>query len=605
MQFSNIQATLSLKKIPQKPGVYQFVDQKNTILYIGKASSLRSRLQSYFRSNGLSPKTQTMMRQAYHLHCTLTESEEEALLLENTLIKQHKPRYNILFRDDKSYPYIHLSDETYPRLSYHRGSQSVRGEYFGPFPNANAVHRSLNLLQKIFPVRQCENTVFSNRSRPCLQYQIKRCNAPCVGLTTPKEYAEGVQSTRDFLKGQDKQLLSTLHKQMEQASETLDFEKAAQVRDQIRALKQVLEKQRIESNNQHINADVVALVLNNDNALIYLAFVRNGRYLGGKNIQLKRSEMADEASIMCQFLTQHYLSYPAPTEILVSHDPLQLRALNNIINNNQQTSCTIKHNVRGDRAQWLKLSMENAHIGIEQHSQKKRRATKQLQLLQSILHLEVTPKHIECFDISHTQGEQTQASCVVFINGLPANRLYRRFKISGVTKADDYAAMQQTIKRRYQHQIEENNALPDLILIDGGKGQVNAAQNIMDELGLHHTMLLGISKGEARKAGEERFWLSHNAQQGNLASTSAAFHLLQYIRDEAHRFAISGHRKARSQASLSNALEQIKGIGPLMRQRLLTHFGTIKAVQTASIHTLIQVPGISRGLAQRIHSHFK
>ena len=602
MLFEIIDKSIETQQIPKLAGVYQFLDENKKTLYVGKARQLRNRVQSYFRTQSQPIKTLALMRAARSIQITVTHNEDEALILENNLIKEHRPRYNILFRDDKSYPYIFLSSHPFPKLGFYRGSQKEKGEYFGPFPNTGAVHKSLRLIQKIFPIRQCEDSVFSNRTRACLQYQIKRCSGPCVGHISAEEYNQDVMHTSAFFRGEEQDITTHLQEQMRQASEMLEFEKAARLRDQIITLRQVQDTQSVEGANTKVNLDVVVLVQQSALSMVYLSFVRHGKYLGGKHIVAKHSEFSNESEILAQFLMQHYNDKPAPQEIITSHLVKNKNAIESVLS--RQGSTRIKSQVRSDRARWLKLAQDNAELSMKQMLQEQQGSDDRLDKLTSILKMQERPKRIECFDVSHTQGDFTRASCVVFENARPHTADYRQFKIEGLQKGDDYAAMKQVLERRYARLLKEDAVMPDLIVIDGGKGQVNIAKSVMEEFGLQNILLLGISKGKARKSGDEKFVLAWSNEELDIEPFSPAFHLLQHIRDEAHRFAITGHRKKRQQAMKDSKLEQIPGVGAKTRQKIVAHFGGVKAVENSSVSELKKVSGISKNIAQKIYDFF-
>ena len=605
MLFESIKSGIDLSALPKHPGVYQFQDKSGAVLYVGKAKQLQNRVRSYFRERARPIKTNAMMQHAERLVITLTADDVEALILENNLIKQHRPKYNILFRDDKSYPYLFISDDPFPRLAFHRGAQKEKGTYFGPFPNAGSVHQSLKLIQKIFPVRQCENNTFRNRTRPCLQYQIKRCGAPCVGLIDAKAYGLEVQRTKDFFHGREMELLASLHESMESASQSLDFEKAAMIRDQIKALQSLRSGQSIESaNQQSINLDVVVVVEQNEQYLIYVAFVRNGKYLGGKHYLSQQGEVKSKHSMLKRFLQQHYFSTQPPKEIIISEPIKHIEALQGALQQIWHHKTIIKDKVRQDRRLWLALSQKNAESALSNHQQAKQVGIHRLEQLQTALGTSELPTRMECFDISHMQGEYTLASCVVFEQGQPFKQDYRRFKIEGITKGDDYAAMRQALERRYSRLLKEEAKLPDLIIVDGGKGQASSAVTVLTELGLQDIALLSIAKGAARKSGEETFELAFEKKIIDINPTKPAFHVLQHIRDEAHRFAISGHRQGKRKALTRSRLDEIAGVGAKTRQKLMMHFGTVKAIEQSTLEALSRVEGISPRLAQKIYDAF-
>ncbi|MDH5735838.1 MAG: excinuclease ABC subunit UvrC [Gammaproteobacteria bacterium] len=589
-----------LKNTSNLPGVYRMFNIKKEILYVGKAKNLKKRLSSYFRKTGLSPKTRSLINQIHHIEVTITHTEGEALLLENNLIKEHLPRYNVLLRDDKSYPYIFISDkDKYPRIILHRGSKRGQGKYLGPYPNAGAVRESLNFIHKLFKIRQCEDSYFKNRSRPCLQYQIKRCTAPCMNYISETDYKHDINRAQMFLEGKSTQLIDDMVAQMEQASEQLQFEKAAEYRDQIRMLQKVVEKQYISGDSKDI--DVIACVTEAGQACILVFFIRDGRNLGNRNYFPQLPEAMNEAEVLSAFMPQFYLKHDAPAEIIISHKLNDQALIEDVLSEKNQHKIKISTNVRGDRARWMSMALNNAQTSLHVRNSSRAGSLKRFEELQKVLQLDELPTRIECFDISHTQGEATVASCVVFtLEGAYKND-YRRFNIEGIEPGDDYAAMRQALQRRYTRLKKGEARLPDILLIDGGKGQLRQAVEVLDQLEIENVLLIGVAKGEGRKAGLEKLVFSDGRPDHYLPEDSLAFHLILQVRDEAHRFAIGGHRNKRDKARQQSTLENIPGLGPKRRQTLIKHFGGIQGVKQAGVDDLAKIQGISRKLAQIIY----
>jgi len=578
------------------------LDVEGGLLYVGKAKNLKRRVSSYFRKQGLSVKTQALMLQVADIQVTVTHTESEALLLESALIKEHKPRYNVLLRDDKSYPYLYVStDQDYPRLSLHRGARKGKGRYFGPYPNAHAVRDSLNLLQKVFRVRQCEDSFFRNRSRPCLQYQIKRCSAPCVGNISAAAYARDVDNTLLFLQGKNHELIDELARGMDEASARLDFEQAAVLRDQIASLRRVQERQYVSGEKGDM--DIVALVVDAEVACIQVFFVRAGRNLGNKVFFPRIPGQAAEAEILEAFLSQFYSGHTVPAVILINQPACMLQGLAELLGEHAGHKVDIRQPQRGERARWLDMAARNARHALSSRLASRSGMDERFEALQQALQLEEMPRRIECFDISHTRGEATVASCVVFDREGPLKSDYRRFNIEDITPGDDYAALQQAVTRRYTRIRKGEGKLPDLLLIDGGKGQLNAVLEALEEVGVVDLPVVGVAKGPSRKPGWE---VLHRPGQTpvDLAPESAALHLIQQVRDEAHRFAITGHRARRARARTESPLEAIPGVGAKRRQELLRQFGGIREVARAGVEDLAKVKGISATLAQQIYDVF-
>ncbi|TDY02809.1 excinuclease ABC subunit UvrC [Thiohalophilus thiocyanatoxydans] len=607
---SDFDAKAFIKGLPNRPGVYRMLDAGGTVIYVGKAVDLKKRVSSYFRTNLDSPKTRVMVAQIAAIEVTVTSNESEALILENTQIKSLRPRYNVLFRDDKSYPYIYLSTEhPYPRLTFHRGAKRGKGRYFGPYPSAPSVRETLSLLQKLFPVRQCRDSFYSNRSRPCLQYQIKRCTAPCVGLISEADYAEDVRHAILFLEGKSSVVIDALAQRMAEAAEALDYEAAARYRDQIASLRHIQDKQYMDSDSGG-SLDVIAAAVEGGVACVQIFTIRQGRNLGNRSYFPKHLEglapEQPESELISHFLTQHYLSRPEdiPAELIVSHPPAEQGLIEAALGEAAGRRVTISHKLRGTRARWRDMATQNARQALGQRLNSQATQLQRFEALQEALQLDEQPQRLECFDISHTMGEATVASCVVFdING-PLKSDYRRFNIEGITPGDDYAAMEQALTRRYKRLREGEGKLPDILFIDGGKGQVQTARNVLEELQVPGVRLIGIAKGPGRKPGLETLYLSDGGEDTILPADSKALHLIQQIRDEAHRFAITGHRQRRQKTRSTSTLEQIPGLGPRRRQNLLHRFGGLQEIARAGVEDLAAVNGISRKLAQQIYDTF-
>ena len=592
-----------LKTLTHLPGVYRMLNQQAEILYVGKAKNLKKRVSSYFRQGGLASKTRALMEQVSQVEVTVTHTEAEALLLENNLIKEHLPRYNILLRDDKSYPYVYLSSQDdFPRLAFHRGARNLPGRYFGPYPNVGAVRESLNLLQKVFPVRQCEDSFYKNRSRPCLQYQIKRCSAPCVGLVDKERYQQDVRHAIQFLEGKNSEIKDELIQQMEIAAEQQDYEQAALVRDQIRSLKQIQERQYVEG--ERGNLDVVACYSEAGSACVHVFFIRQGRNLGNKAFYPKIPRQTTCSEILESFIPQYYLDKEMPDEILVSHALQDAALLETVLEQASGHGCKIRFNVRSERKRWVQMAIHNANNTLSARLASRQGILKRLEALQDALKLDQVPARMECFDISHTSGEATVASCVVFDSNGPLKSDYRRFNIDGITPGDDYAAMTQALNRRYTRLKKGEGKLPDLLVIDGGKGQIHQAEDVLNELQIEGVVIVGIAKGPGRKPGLETLFLSSKAEPIILAGNSGALHVLQQIRDEAHRFAITGHRQRRARKRKTSLLESIPGMGPKRRQTLIKQLGGLQEIAKAGVEDIARVEGISLNLAQKIYDAF-
>ncbi len=597
-----------LQDLTSKPGVYRMLDASGIVIYVGKAKNLKKRVSSYFRKTGQSPKTQVMVSQIANIEILVTHTESEALLLENNLIKNLKPRYNILLRDDKSYPYVFLSDQDkFPRLAFHRGARKKKGRYFGPYPNGHSVKSSLKLLQKLFPVRQCEDSFYKNRSRACLQYQIKRCSAPCVGLISEADYAEDVRHTILFLEGKSNQVIDELIKRMDQAAEKLEYEKAAVHRDQIVSLRRLQESQYVS--NEKGDLDVIAIEYQQGVACIQVFFIRDGLNLGNKSFFPKNARHQSISELLSAFIAQFYISSLKtdrliPSVILVSHPFEDQKLIETVLREQSTHKVEIRDRVRGERLRWLQMAQANARTALMSRLSNKASVVERFTELQKALHMDSVPQRLECFDISHSSGEATVASCVVFDQSGPLKSDYRRFNIDNITPGDDYAAMHQALTRRYIRAAKGEGKLPDLLVIDGGKGQVRQARDVLEELQLNSVQIIGITKGEGRKAEHDTLLLSETNEKVILPSNSKAMHLIQHIRDEAHRFAITGHKTRRAKARKTSQLEKISGLGPKRRQELLKQFGGLQEVARAGVEDLSKIKGISKSLAQKIYDHF-
>ncbi|WP_428718948.1 excinuclease ABC subunit UvrC [Undibacterium curvum] len=608
----------TVAKLPHLPGVYRYFDQQDQLLYVGKAKDLKKRVTTYFQKTLSSPRIAMMVAKIARMETTVTRSEAEALILENNLIKALRPRYNILFRDDKSYPYLKISQHAAPRMSYYRGAVDKKHQYFGPFPSGWAVKESMEILQKVFLLRNCEDSVYANRTRPCLLHQIHRCSAPCVGLITPEDYQQDVSNAADFLRGRQLEVLQALEKKMLAYAEQLKFEQAALVRNQMSALSKVLQQQSMETSGS-ADVDIIAVIVEGGRACVNLAMIRGGRHLGDRayfpthvdEVQAT-AEDSIEAEVLAAFLAQHYVEQFIPATLVTN---IELNAPDLMLALTEQCGHKIhlSFQPQEQRRIWLEMALKGARLALarllsEQGSQQAR-----TRALANVLELDAQDLEtirVECFDISHTQGEATQASCVVFHHHAMQNGEYRRFNITGITPGDDYAAMRQVLTRRYAHlsgqsETAENRVMPDVVLIDGGKGQVEVARQVFTELGLDCSLIVGVAKGEGRKVGLETLVFVDGRPEQELGKESAALMLIAQIRDEAHRFAITGMRAKRDKARQTSQLEDIEGVGPKRRQKLLTRFGGLKGVADASVDELASVEGISHKLAEEIYKRLR
>ncbi|GHA36790.1 excinuclease ABC subunit UvrC [Photobacterium aphoticum] len=595
-----------LKTVTHQPGVYRMYDLAGEVIYVGKAKDLKKRLSSYFRTNVAGEKTRALVKNIAKVDVTVTHTETEALILEHNYIKLYLPKYNVLLRDDKSYPYIFLSRTAHPRLSLHRGVKKRKGEYFGPYPDGGAVRESLHLLQKIFPIRQCEDSVYANRSRPCLMYQIGRCLGPCVkGLVSDEAYQEQVEFVRLFLKGKDRQVITALVEKMELASQQLAFEKAAMYRDQIQALRRVQEQQFVSQDSDD-DLDVVGIAHDSGMACIHALFIRQGKILGSRSYFPRMPQDADITEVLSSFVSQYYLNQAEgrviPSEILLG-EPLgdEQEVIAHTLSELAGRKITIKVSTRGHKAKFQRLAQTNAHTALVSKLNHKMTIHQRFVALREALNLN-TLERMECFDISHTMGEKTVASCVVFNQDGPLKQEYRRYNITGITGGDDYAAMAQALARRYGSQVDPDK-IPDIIFIDGGRGQLSRAYDVVNPLMAEwpkRSTLIGVAKGTTRKPGLETLIMT-TGEEFSMPSDSPALHLIQHIRDESHNHAISGHRAQRAKVRKRSALEDVEGIGPKRRQALLKYMGGLQELKKASREEIAKVPGISKALAEKIY----
>lgn len=601
---SKFDHTSFLKTLTTRPGVYQMYDTEGALLYVGKAKNLKNRVGSYFRASGLSERTMALVARISDIQVTVTSTEVDALLLEHNLIKTQQPPYNILLRDDKSYPYIFLSTEDrFPRIAMHRGAKLRKGKYFGPYPSAGAVRESMHFLQKVFKVRQCEDSYFKNRSRPCLQYQIDRCSGPCVNLVSEEEYAKQVESTSLFLRGKSQQLMARLADDMEQAAAELAYEKAALYRDQIGQLQHVQASQGIEGVSGDL--DILAAATSHGRACVQALFVRGARVLGSRTYYPPLKLQESPSQVLAAFIPQFYLgvSRVVPAEIIVNAVPEDADILVLALSAQAQRQVKLRSRVRESRAQWLKLAQQTAESNLVAHLAGRQTMLGRLQALQDLLGLPELPERLECFDISHSSGEATVASCVVFDQHGPRKADYRKFNIEGVVPGDDYGAMHQALERRYTRLKNAEAAMPDVLFIDGGKGQIAQAMLVLQELQVSGVEVVGVAKGATRKAGFETLINGATGKQSQLPRDHGALHLIQHIRDEAHRFAIAGHRGRRDKARQRSALEDIPGVGSKRRRILLRHFGSAQGVKNANVEELKKISGINTALALQIYDH--
>jgi excinuclease ABC subunit C len=595
-------AKVFVDSLPGRPGVYRMLDGDGQILYVGKARNLKSRVASYFQPSNVQPKVQALIAKTANMEVTITNSDTEALLLEYNLIKKHRPRFNVVLRDDKSFPYLHLeTNHEFPRLNFYRGSRKEPGKYFGPYPSAGAVRDTLQQLQKLFRIRNCDDSYFANRSRPCLQYQIQRCTAPCVGLVSKEHYARDVSAAIKVLEGRNDEVGEELGRRMDAAAERLDFEEAAQLRDQLAKLKVIQSQQIVTAGADH-DADVIAIAAANGEYCVALMFVRAGRSLGSTTF-FPKAPFAELPEVLAAFVVQYYLERDAPAEIIVEQDFDEMQLLETTLTQRLAHKVRICSSVRGIRARWLEMMHTNAEQALNMRRLARAGIESSLEDLREAFDLEEAPNRLECFDISHTGGTDTVASCVVFGVEGPLKSDYRRFNIGGIQPGDDYAAMYQALTRRYKRVRDGEIAKPDVLLIDGGKGQLAEAAKVLEELGVDGITLIGVAKGVDRRAGQEQLFLLGQDTPTILPPDSRALHLIQRVRDEAHRFAIAGHRKKRAKRHSQSILETIPGLGPVKRRELLKQFGGLQGILRAGIDDFIQIRGLGRELAQVIYEH--
>lgn len=591
-----------LANLTHRPGVYRMLNAKHKVLYVGKARDLKKRVSSYFHRSQASPKTAALMQQVANVEVTVTNTEAEALILEYNLIKRHKPRFNVVLRDDKSYPYIYVSTRhKFPRLQFHRGPRKGKGRYFGPYPSTGAVRQTLNDLQKLFMVRQCQDSFFKNRSRPCLQYQIKRCTAPCVGLISREQYAADIDAAINFLDGKNQEVVRTFVARMEAASANQEYEQAARFRDQIARLKEV-EARQLVARTASNDLDILGFASNGAVHVVTVLFIRNGAVIGSRDHFPKLAGETDAARIMNGFVAQYYLGRDVPAEIILEQEIDDAELLQAELTERSGHKVAIKHRVRGDRARWLEMAGTNAEQGLNLKVASNATIKRQFAALTEALGADEPLERLECFDVSHTSGEATVASCVVFNTAGPLKSDYRRFNLTPESAGDDYAAMAEALRRRYTRVKKGEVPMPDVLFVDGGKGQLAEAMKVLAELELDWLRVVAVAKGRSRKPGAEQLFMPGSKSASRLPADSSALLLIQQIRDEAHRFAITGHRQRRAKARKTSRLEGIPGLGPKRRRELLRQFGGLQGVIGAGIDDLVKVRGISRALAESIYN---
>lgn len=588
-----------VKNLSTAPGVYRMIAADDAVLYVGKAGALKNRVSSYFNATAKSPRIQSMLSQVARMEVTVTRTEAEALILENQLIKSLRPRYNVLLRDDKSYPYVLMTQEPWPRIAMHRGPRAIPGRYFGPYASVGAVRDTLNLMHKLFRLRSCEDSVFRNRSRPCLQHQIGRCSAPCVGLVSARDYAESVRRSGLFLDGRSDELSDELGRAMEASSARLDFEEAARLRDLLVSIRSLQARQYVDG--RAADLDVLAVAMQGASACVLLLAFRDGRNLGTRAFFPKTNGSDNPEEVLAAFVSQYYGEQAPPGEIVLDRDIPDAQLIEQALSAAGERRVQIKSNVRGERAGYLDLAKRNAELSLATELTSHTAQLARAEALRELLGMAALPARIECFDISHTMGEATVASCVVFDAEGPMRGQYRRYNITGITEGDDYAAMHQAIERRFRRAVEENGVMPDVLLIDGGAGQVAQARAALNELGVEGVILVGVAKGPARRPGDEEILLP-DGRTVRPGAESPALQLIQQVRDEAHRFAITGHRGRRQKARNSSRLEDIPGIGPRRRASLLRHFGGLAGLKAAGIEEISRVDGVNAALAERIYA---
>ena len=591
-----------LKSLTHRPGAYLMLDAKHKVIYVGKARDLKKRVSSYFHRTQVAPKTLAMMEQVTRVEVTVANTEAEALILEYSLIKRHKPRYNVLLRDDKSYPYIYAStDARFPRLKFHRGARRGKGRYFGPYPGTRAVRKTLSELEKLFLIRNCEDSFFSNRTRPCLQYQIKRCTAPCVDLISAEQYGKDFHAAMLFLEGKNKTVVDTFADRMEQAAASRDYEQAARFRDQISRLKEIEARQHVKRSDSK-NLDILGFASNGAMHCVTIMFIRNGSLIGSHDHFPRLPGETDKQKILNAFVAQYYLGRDAPAEIVIEMEIEDANLLQQELTERAGHKVAIRFRVRGDRVRWLQMARTNAEQGLGLKAASNATIRRQFAALGEALDLEESPQRLECFDVSHTSGEATVASCVVFNSAGPMKSDYRRFNLSPVSAGDDYGAMRDALRRRYERVKKGEVPMPDILFVDGGKGQLAEAMTVLGDLDLDWLTVVAVAKGRARRPGAERLFRPGSDKPLELEPDSPALLLIQQIRDEAHRFAITGHRQRRAKARNTSRLERIPGLGPKKRRELLRQFGGLQGVVSAGVDDLAQVRGISSTLAETIYN---
>ena len=585
------------------PGVYKMLDKENNVIYVGKAKNLKKRVSSYFQQKNHSTRIKRMISLIKKVDVTITKTEADAFLLENIQIKKFRPKFNILLRDDKSYPYIYVdTHHEYPRLSFYRGKRKKRGKFFGPYSNVYSVRDALNTLQKLFKVRQCSDSYFNNRSRPCLQYQIERCSAPCVGLINQNEYVTDINMSMKFLDGKNNEIIEMLIKKMEHASSNLKYEDAANYRDQIESLKHTSEKSAVSTDKGDI--DIISVIIDSGIACVQVFNIRNGVNFGHKTFFPEIDETINESALLSIFIGQYYMSKKIPKEIILNKITKDKKILEFILSKKKSSKVSITNSVRGKRQQWIEIAEKNTLASLNAKILSKKNMFNRFQALQDVLQTNIAPKKLVCFDISHTFGEETVASCVTFTTDGPEKKEYRKFNIKSTDKGDDYAAMKEALHRHFLRIKKGELEYPDICFIDGGVGQVNIALDVMKDLEISNVNIIGVSKGKARKAGEEKIIIESGKKKITLPNNSLALHLIQQIRDEAHRFAITGHRKRRDKSKFKSPLEEIPGLGPKRKQILLKHFGGLQGVQNAGEDEIKKIPGINKTLAEAIYYRF-
>ena len=600
----DLNPTSLLGSLPARCGVYRFLDGQSTVLYVGKANNIKSRVLSYFRPTGLATKTMRLVERTRDIQFTVTESETEALLLEQSFIKREKPPFNVLLRDDKSYPYIHITEHEYPQIKRHRGRTHNRGTFFGPYPSTGAVRNSLSILQRVFQLRPCEDSMFKNRTRPCLQYQIKRCSGPCVGLIDPARYNQELRLATLFLEGKSQSLLDELKSRMRELADSKHYEEAARLRDQIQDLRQVQEEQHVHKSTGDV--DAFAIAASDHHVCIQGMFIRNGILMGHRNWYPKNELQAHSASVLSSFVSQYYfgaVERNIPRTVLTMQTLEDGNVLADALTRKAGHIVEVTSQVRATRAKWQEMVEQNTNLALVAYVRARQNESERLFDLQQLLELEKMPQRLECFDVSHIQGEATMAASVVFDSNGPVTSDYRRYRINDIEPGDDYAALYQAVERRFKRILRDDGKVPDILIIDGGRGQINKVEELLLSYTDQEIVLLGISKGAGRKPEFDVVW---RAGEGvvSLDPTSGAMHLLQHIRDEAHRFAVTGHRAARRRSRKQSELDEIAGIGPKRKRQLLNHFGSTTSIRTASVAEIAKVPGISRKLADQIYEVF-